>query len=130
MKPKLTKPEITTCESLPHDPVMTKPQEEKEAPAKDSSEWSDELAELLYAYKCGETDSNHNLYKFVLRVSQESKRQGVEEVITMLTTDITDIEFEEGGKKLWEVLPNVGVEPCIECENGMKIRKLITDKKL
>lgn len=49
----------------------------------------------------------------------------IEEIVDTVTTDITGVEFIGDGRKKWEVLPNRGVEPCIECSNGTNIEKLL-----
>lgn len=56
----------------------------------------------------------------------DARKEVIEEVINILTIDISDINWGSGGGRLnWEVLPNRGIEPCGGCNNGRQIRQLL-----
>lgn len=60
-------------------------------------------------------------------IADEVLRVVVEKIIETLTSDITHSVFGEGWLEKWQVLPTRGVEPCIDCDNGNKIRTLLSN---
>lgn len=67
--------------------------------------------------------TNEEVTQSLLTLFQEEMKNIVR---LNLTDNISHCKFIDGGKKEWQVLPGRGVEPCLECGNGFKIRKLIT----
>lgn len=111
-------------------------EEEKEAPAKDSSEWWEREFGVRFITK--ENGLNEPtvhchpdfLKEFIHKVSQESKRQGIEEAreiasLFCLRNDIhPDIKFAEMNETAKMVANSTAQQIALE------ITSLITDKKL
>ena len=84
------------------------------------------LTRRIHPQDLGEETSK--LENTLRQALEDVEQEMLKKVVGILTNDISTSDFTEAGRKLWELSENNdrGIEPCIECENGIKIRTLLS----